>query len=106
MRDDIIERLVEAGFGQIEVTRTLLGRIRIVAIKGNMRRELVVNPRTGEILRDVTLVAEDGKGAPGSSKGQGRLVGGPGSGGDDDDDDDDDDNDDDDDGGGSDDDRR
>jgi hypothetical protein len=100
--DDIIERLIEAGFGQIEVTRTLLGRVRIVAFKGSIRRELVINPRTGEILRDVTLVAEGGKssnGGKGSSNGSGS---GDDDGGDDDRDDDD--NDDDDDhGGGSDD---
>ena len=80
--DDIIERLVEAGFGQIEVSRTLLGRVRIVAIKGNIRRELVINPRTGEILRDVTLVAEDEK-SSGSSNGVGRSSN-DGSGSDDD----------------------
>ncbi len=95
--DDIIERLVEAGFGQIEVTRTLLGRVRIVAFKGNIRRELVINPRTGEILRDVTLVAEGEKSSPGSSKGKnGSSSGGSGSGGDDGGDDDSDDDDDDD----------
>lgn len=80
--DDIIERLVEAGFGQIEVSRTLLGRVRIVATKGNIRRELVINPRTGEILRDVTLVAEDDK-SSGSSDGVGRSSN-DGSGSDDD----------------------
>lgn len=80
--DDIIERLVEAGFGQIEVSRTLLGRVRIVATKGNMWRELVINPRTGEILRDVTRVAEDEK-SSGSSDGGGRSSS-DGSGSDDD----------------------
>jgi len=95
--DDIIELLIEAGFGQIEVTRTLLGRVRIVAFKGSIRRELVINPRTGEILRDVTLVAEGGKSSPGSSKGKnGSSSGGSGSGGDDGGDDDSDDDDDDD----------
>ena len=95
--DDIIERLVEAGFGQIEVTRTLLGRVRIVAFKGSIRRELVINPRTGEILRDVTLVAEGEKSSAGSSKGKnGSSSGGSGSGGDDGGDDDSDDDDDDD----------
>jgi len=80
--DDIVGRLVEAGFGQIEVTRTLLGRVRILATKGNLRRELVINPRTGEILRDVTLVAEDANGSSGSSKGEGRSSNsGPGSNG-------------------------
>lgn len=109
-QDDIVERLVEAGFGQIEITRTLLGRVRILATKGKIRRELVINPRTGEILRDVTLVAEDEGSSSASSKGKGRSSNsGPGSddggddnesggGGDDngDDDEDDDDGDDDD----------
>lgn len=86
-QDDIVERLVEAGFGQIEITRTLLGRVRILATKGNMRRELVINPRTGEILRDVTLVAEDANSSSGSSKGEGRSSN-SGSGSDDSGDDD------------------
>ncbi len=107
-QDDIIERLVEAGFSQIEVTRTLLGRIRIVAIKGNIRRELVINPRTGESLRDVTVVAEGGTASHGSSSSNGGSSEGPGSdadvGGDDNGDDDSDDHDDDDDSSGSDDD--
>jgi uncharacterized membrane protein YgcG len=97
-QDDIVERLVEAGFGQIEITRTLLGRVRITGTKGNMWRELVINPRTGEILRDVTIVAEDGKSKSGSSQGGGRSSNsGSGSGDDKDDSDDggDDDNDDD-----------
>lgn len=95
-QDDIVERLVEAGFGQIEITRTLLGRVRIVATKGNVRRELVINPRTGEILRDVTIIAEDRGAKSGSSEGGGRSSN-SGSGSDDDKDDSDDDGDDDDD---------
>lgn len=97
-QDDIVERLVEAGFGQIEITRTLLGRVRITGTKGNMWRELVINPRTGEILRDVTIVAEDGKSKSGPSQGGGRSSNsGSGSGDDKDDSDDDGDDDNDDD---------
>ena len=88
MEDEIVERLVEAGFGKIEITRTLLGRVRIVAIKGNIRRELVINPRTGEILRDVTLVAEGEKSSSNSSDGKGGSSN-SGSGSDDDGSDDD-----------------
>ena len=95
-QDDIVERLVEAGFGQIEITRTLLGRVRIVATKGNVRRELVINPRTGEILRDVTIIAEDRGAKSGSSEGDGRSSN-SGSGSDDDKDESDDDGGDDDD---------
>lgn len=95
-QDDIVERLVEAGFGKIEITRTLLGRVRIVATKGNVRRELVINPRTGEILRDVTIIAEDRGAKSGSSEGGGRSSN-SGSGSDDDKDESDDDGGDDDD---------
>ena len=97
-QDDIVERLIEAGFGDIEITRTLLGRVRITGTKGNMWRELVINPRTGEILRDVTTVAEGGKSKSGSSQGGGRSSNsgsGSGDGKDDSDDGGDDDKDDD-----------
>lgn len=45
------------GFQQIDVGQTLLGRTRIVAISAEGQREIVVNPRTGEILRDLWRAA-------------------------------------------------
>jgi hypothetical protein len=52
--EDIIEDLREDwGFERIEVTTSLLGRAQIRASNAMWVRELVVNPRTGEVLRDV-----------------------------------------------------
>lgn len=48
----IVEQLIEQGFSEITVGRTLLGRIRIVATSAEFRREIIIHPRTGEILRD------------------------------------------------------
>jgi hypothetical protein len=97
----VVESLKKQGFSDIEVTRTLLGRVKIVAIKGDGRRELICNPRTGEILRDVWFDAKGDAHPPlssGDSSSSGSGSGGTsgdddddrsGHGGDDDDDDDD-----------------
>ncbi|MCB1388803.1 MAG: hypothetical protein KDK12_06620 [Rhodobacteraceae bacterium] len=50
--DDVVRDLRRQGYGAITIGRTLLGRTRIVATGTPGRREIVVNPRTGEILRD------------------------------------------------------
>lgn len=52
IRDRIVAELREDGYREIRISRTLLGRMRFVASKHDARREIVVNPRTGEILRD------------------------------------------------------
>lgn len=50
-----IEReLRQQGFSQLRVTTTWLGRTRIEATGPAARREIVLNPNTGEILRDYT----------------------------------------------------
>jgi hypothetical protein len=51
--DDVVNALSAQGYSDIDVTQTLLGRARIVATNEEGTRELVVNPRTGEVLRDV-----------------------------------------------------
>jgi hypothetical protein len=51
-QDAIIRQLTEQGFVNISVTTTLLGRVRILAESADLRREIVFNPVTGEILRD------------------------------------------------------
>ena len=48
--DQIIADLARLGFTRIETGRTFLGRTRIVATGPDGRREIVVNPRTGEVL--------------------------------------------------------
>lgn len=55
----IIDDLFRLGFTRVETARTFLGRTRIVAEGPQGRREIVVNPRTGEILRDLWEAADD-----------------------------------------------
>ena len=54
----VIADLQAQGYGEIEITRTFLGRLRIVAEGPLGEREIVLNPRTGVILRD-TFYRED-----------------------------------------------
>jgi uncharacterized membrane protein YgcG len=51
--DSIIRQLKRLGFDGIAQERTLLGRVRITADRKDGHREIIVNPRTGEILRDL-----------------------------------------------------
>jgi hypothetical protein len=49
----LIEELKAEGFRYIEVKRTFLGRARIIAISAFETREIILNPTTGEVLRDL-----------------------------------------------------
>lgn len=53
----VVSQLRKQGYRKIHVERTLLGRVRISAARGGRSREIILNPRTGEILRDVLLAA-------------------------------------------------
>lgn len=57
-QDEIVASLRAQGYGQITVEVTLLGRVKITAVKQSNQREIVINPRTGEILRDLWLMAD------------------------------------------------
>ena len=61
--DQIVTQLREQGFTDIDVEQTWLGRTRIVAERKDTSREIILNPGTGEILRDLWL-QKGGKGAP------------------------------------------
>lgn len=63
VEDALLARLRAEGYGRITVSRTLLGRLRIVAVRPGGRREIILNPRTGEVLRDV-FIADDGTETP------------------------------------------
>ncbi len=52
MQDVIVQQLVDQGFHRIRINTTFLGRVRIVATSDTRSREIIFNPRTGEILRD------------------------------------------------------
>ncbi len=104
MRDRIIRELRDDGYTDIRIFRTFLGRLRFIARDDDTRREIVLNPATGVILRDYLRVLDTGTGS--SSSGSANSGGGAMQSGSDDDgydDDDDNDDDDDDDDGGSDD---
>ena len=63
VQDQIVSQLTAQGFTRIEVSRTLLGRVKIEALSPTLERELVFNPATGEILRDYWEDRDDGEAA-------------------------------------------
>lgn len=56
----IVQQLEQQGFRSISTERTWLGRTRITAEGSAGQREIIVNPNTGEILRDLLLTANLG----------------------------------------------
>ena len=70
-QDRIVSELAREGFSEIRISRTLLGRTRIVGVADDKRREIVFNPATGVILRDYRSgeISDDGGGR--SSAGNG-----------------------------------
>jgi len=56
---DLVEDLQAAGFTYIEIRRTFLGRARIIAYSATEMREVVLNPTTGEVLRDLVQESPD-----------------------------------------------
>ena len=82
--DRVVRQLRAQGFRSVVQERTLLGRVRILATSRDGRREIILNPRTGEILRDLWLPTAGATSQP-------RIIDDRPSASDDDDDDDDDD---------------
>lgn len=58
-QDQIIAQLTGQGFSEFEVSRTWLGRTRIISESDLYWREIVFNPNTGEILRDYITLLKD-----------------------------------------------
>lgn len=63
VQEQIITQLQAQGYSEFLVERTWLGRIRIETSNGELDRELVFNPHTGEILRDRWEVIRDNEDA-------------------------------------------
>ncbi|MHA6264471.1 hypothetical protein ACXYMO_14805 [Arenibacterium sp. CAU 1754] len=61
VQSNIIEQLREQGFSKITVSRTLLGRGRIIAKSRNLTREIIFHPTTGAILRDYWTEQDGGE---------------------------------------------
>jgi len=60
LAEDIAAQLRSQGFSAVTIQRTLLGREQITGARNGGSREIIVNPNTGEILRDLWLNS-DGK---------------------------------------------
>lgn len=52
LEERLVAQLRAQGYTEIRKSRTLLGRVRIEAERPGGEREIIFNPRTGEILRD------------------------------------------------------
>jgi uncharacterized membrane protein YgcG len=102
IQDFLLKELRAQGYTEFTVSTTWLGRLRILAISPKYRREIIANPRTGEILRDYWVLIGEGAGSSdildpednnssgkrnkggsggGSGSGSGSGSGGSGSGG-------------------------
>ena len=55
LEQQLVSSLLKQGYVVLEQGYTFLGRLRIVAENAEYRREIVVNPGTGEILRDYAV---------------------------------------------------
>ena len=53
--DRVVANLEKQGFTVVRIDRTWLGRMWILAERRDVRREIVFNPVTGEILRDYAV---------------------------------------------------
>jgi hypothetical protein len=58
--DDLLIQLQTAGFSIDDITRTFLGRIRVLASDATTTREIVMSRTTGEIFSDVVRSREPG----------------------------------------------
>ncbi len=59
LTDEVTTALVTQGYEIVQMNRTWLGRVRIVAESDEVRREIVINPYTGEVLRDYSVLLAD-----------------------------------------------
>ena len=80
--DEVISQLVTQGYSNIVMETTWLGRVRILADLSGGRREIILNPRTGEILRDLWTAADGSAGPIAIVNGQGGTSSGSNSGSD------------------------
>jgi len=63
VEDFFLKELTNQGYTDLEISYTWLGRLRIEGENGKYHRELIINPRTGEILRDVWELIGDKSGS-------------------------------------------
>lgn len=59
IEERLLAGLQDQGYVILELGYTFLGRLRIVAENDLIHREIVVNPSTGEVLRDYVILLSD-----------------------------------------------
>ena len=55
LADDIALQMTRLGFVEVAIDETWLGRVRVTGTRNGTSREIILNPNTGEILRDLWL---------------------------------------------------
>lgn len=70
---DVIEKLKAAGFTYIEIKRTFLGRVQIIAYSATEIREIILNGTTNEVLRDIDVTQNDTETHIGKALGKARA---------------------------------
>lgn len=68
--ETVSAQLADQGYQVETVSKTFWGRVKIVAVKDDREREVIVNPKTGEILRDLVRGRKVGQGSEGSGSGK------------------------------------
>ncbi len=64
--ETVASELADQGYEVARVSKTFWGRVKIVARKDDLEREVILNPNTGEILRDLVRRRRTGQGSDGS----------------------------------------
>ncbi len=64
---DVIRTLQSEGYTVTEVGRTFLGRIRVEAVLGDVRREVILSRSTGEIKQDAIFESAGSGGSTGAA---------------------------------------
>ncbi len=59
VREFYVRELREDGYDSIRISRTFLGRLRFTGSQPGRRREIIVNPSNGAVLRDFVRLIED-----------------------------------------------
>src|SRR5210317_826232 len=66
----VAEELADQGYQVSRISKTFWGRVKIISRKGELEREVILNPNTGEILRDLVRRLRQKQGSDKSGSGR------------------------------------
>lgn len=72
----VAEELADQGYEVSRISKTFWGRVKIISRKDNLEREVILNPNTGEILRDLVRRLRQKQGSDNSGSGSQRATSG------------------------------